>query len=129
MKALSDIHRSELESYVFPGTDAAVLVTQEKIPQSELETIFGDLSGQHRFYPSENGWKIKFPYWYVHEIFRGDESQMKSKNIEREEKGWDHEHCSFCNSHIDIGTSCYTTDHEEGGYYIICNECSTKCIQ
>ena len=89
--------------------------------------MFGDLSGQHRFYPTETGWKIKFPYWYVHELFAGDQAEMTKRKIQREEKGWDHEHCSFCRAHIPIGQSCYTADHEDGGYYIICNECAKKC--
>src|SRR5690606_4478272 len=99
MKSLSDIKCADLEEYLFPGTDAAVLSIDEKIPQRELEEMFGELSGDHRFYPTEKGWRIKFPHWYVEELSKasGSDSGMI---FEREEKGWDHEHCSFCHGHI-----------------------------
>jgi hypothetical protein len=127
MKELSEMPFADLEEYVFPGTDAAVLIIPERIPQAELENMFGGLVGEHRFYPTETGWTIRFPYWYVLEFFGGNEAEMNAGNFTREEKGWDHEHCSFCQARIMVGDLCYTTDQGEGGCYIVCNECATKC--
>ena len=127
MSMLSDISRTELEEYVFPGTDAAVLEIEQKLPQQELEEIFSELSGQHRFYPTDTGWEIKFPYWYAAELLKSEHSGFPKKNFRREKLGWDHEHCSFCHEHIHIGQLSYTADHEEGGVYIICLRCTEKC--
>ena len=122
MKELTELRRENLEEYEFPGTDAAVLVIEEKIAENELKESWREYSVQHRFYPTETGWKIKFPYWDVVEICDGNES-TNIEDFEREIKGWDHEHCSFCHQHIWIGDTSYTHDHEDGGFYIICSEC------
>jgi hypothetical protein len=124
MKNLADLKKSELEEYEFPGTDAAILKVEQKIEQSELETLWEDYTSQHRFYKTEKGWNIKFPYWDVVEICEQDDS-LDINDYEREVKGWGHEHCSFCHEHIWIGDTSYTHDHEDGGVYIIC----TKCYQ
>ncbi|HWL52292.1 MAG TPA: hypothetical protein VNQ90_07645 [Chthoniobacteraceae bacterium] len=126
MKSLSEIPRSDLEEYIFPGTDAAVLLVEKMLPQKELEELFSDLSTQHRFYPTETGWKIKFPYWHVKELLETGNVALGT-DFKREEKGWDHEHCSFCHEHIHIGGLSYTADHENGGVYIICQKCAEKC--
>ena len=125
MKNLSDLRRSDLEEYIFPGTDAAVLVIEGKIEENELKENWSEYSGQHRFYPTETGWKIKFPYWTVVELCKGDET-ANIDEFEREKKGWDHEHCSFCHGHIFIGDLSYTHEHEDGGCYIICTQCYDK---
>ena len=70
MKPLSEISRTDLEEYIFPGTDAAVLTVEQKMPQTELEAIFGGISQAHRLYPTDKGWAIKFPYWYVSEVLK-----------------------------------------------------------
>jgi hypothetical protein len=70
MKALTEISRSELEPYDFPGTDAAVLIINKQVPQSELEELCKPLSCQMRFYPTETGWKIKAPYWQVQDVIK-----------------------------------------------------------
>ena len=127
MRSLSEIQRSELEEYLFPGTDAAVLIIDEKLPQSDLEETFGKISGDHRFYPTETGWKIKFPYWYIEELLSMGDYGFVLEDTVREERGWDHEHCSFCHAHIPIGDMAYTCDHEEGGVYILCSVCADKC--
>ncbi len=127
MKALHQILRSELEPYDFTGTDAAVLSIDKKVPQSELEELCEPLSCQIRFYPTETGWKIKAPYWQVADFIEGSEYASSPLQFVREPKGWDHEHCSFCHEHIPIGTTCFTTPHEEGGYYLLCDSCSKKC--
>lgn len=127
MRSLAEIPKQELEDYVFPGTDAAVLTVNKKLPQSELEGAFGEISGEHRLYPTETGWKIKFPYWYIEELCSMGESGYSLDDFEREERGWDHEHCSFCHAHIRIGESAYTCDHEEGGVYVLCLTCADTC--
>lgn len=127
MKSLSAIQRSDLEEYLFPGTDAAVIIVEKKIPQSELEEAFGELSGDHRFYPTATGWKIKFPYWYIEGLIAMGDCGITLEDVVREERGWDHEHCSFCHSNIWIGDLSYTCDHEEGGVYVLCPTCASKC--
>ena len=122
-----DFRKIDLEEYTFPGTDAAVLVVKQKVPQAELEKSFGELSGDHRFYPTETGWEIKFPYWYVEKLLSQGDCGITIQDVKREAKGWDHEHCSFCHAHIHIGDASYTHPHEEGGVYIICPDCAKKC--
>ena len=129
MRALETISKAELEDYIFPGTDAAVLTINDQIPQKELEELCIELSGDHRFYPTEFGWKIKFPYWYIEALVSTGESGFTIDDFEREPKGWDHEHCSFCHEHIYIGDLSFTVDHEDGGVYIICRKCADKCRQ
>lgn len=127
MIELNDIKKNDLEEYTFPGTDAAVLVVNKKVSQQELEKSFEELDCQLRLYPTDTGWKVKFPYWFVEEMLSENEFEIKLEDFEREERGWDHEHCSFCNDLVAIGDSSYTCPHEDGGFYIICMECSKKC--
>jgi len=129
MRVLETISKSELEEYLFPGTDAAVMTINRDVPQQELEEMFGELSGDHRFYPIDTGWKIKFPYWYIEALTSSGDIGLTIDDFEREPKGWDHEHCSFCDAHIHIGEMSFTVDHENGGVYIICQQCADKCKQ
>ena len=128
MKALSDIRRTDLEEYIFPGTDAAVRIINAKISEAELEDAYEEMPIEHRYYPTETGWKIKFPFWPVARMMSlGDAEFPPESGFIRERKGWDHEHCSFCHAHINMGELCHTADHEEGGVYIICRKCSGQC--
>ena len=127
MRRLDTIRRDELEEYHFPGTDAAVLVIEAKIPQDEIENSFKEISSEHRIYPTATGWKIKFPYWYVEAICSHGDAGVTLDNFVREEKGWDHEHCSYCQTHIAIGERAFTVEHERGGVYVICVKCAEQC--
>ena len=127
MKPISEINSSDLEEYVFPGTDAAVLIVDQKLTQKNLEEMFGEISGQHRFYATDKGWEIKFPYWYISELLKNGGAGFKEEDFKKEKKGWDHEHCSFCHEHVHIGDLSYTTEHEDGGFYIVCPKCSVNC--
>jgi hypothetical protein len=127
MKTLHEILRSELEPYDFPGTDAAVLVINKKVPQVELEKLCEPLRCQIRFYPTETGWKIKAPYSQIADFIEGQEHTFSPLQFTKEPRGWDHEHCSFCHEHITIGTACFTAPHEKGDCYLICEVCSRKC--
>ena len=118
--------KADLEEYTFPGTDAAVMHFPKEVEQKELEEIFGDIDGDHRIYSTPDGWKVKFPYWYLLEVSKHADSGITSEHFEREEKGWDHEHCSFCHAHIHMGDKSFTHDHEKGGVYVICLECVKK---
>ncbi len=127
MKSLVQIKRSELEPYEFPGTAAAVLVIDKKVPQAELEELFGDIECAQRFYPTESGWRIKFLKWQVEEMLAGGDSRISLDDFEIEPRGWDHEHCSFCHAHVHIGELSYTAEHEDGGFYIVCTACAEQC--
>ncbi len=124
MRSLSEIRRDELEEYVFPGTDAAVFVFPKSVPMEELQELFADIPGQLRIYPGETVWKVKAPYWRFLEMLPPETAESAAPLFQREERGWDHEHCSFCHAHIGIGDRCHTVPHEEGGYYLICASCS-----
>ena len=89
--------------------------------------MFGEISSEHRIYPTPTGWKIKFPYWYVETLCSTGESGFRLEDFVREKKGWDHEHCSYCQAHITIGERSYTVEHENGGIYIICLKYSEQC--
>jgi hypothetical protein len=128
VKSLSDIRRADLEDYVFPGTDAAVQILDVKLSESELDEAYAEIPIERRYYPTAKGWKVKFPFWHVSAMMElGDAEFPPESGFVRERKGWDHEHCSFCQAHIGIGELCYTLDHEEGGVYIICKTCSEQC--
>ena len=98
-----------------------------KLSEAELENIFQGISREHRFYPTDTGWKVKFPYWYVSKLLSMGDCGFSERDFKREAKGWDHEHCSFCNAHIQIREKCYTVEHEEGGVYVICLKCADQC--
>jgi len=127
MKKLESLRRSDIEEYEFPGTDAAVLVVEKKIGRKELEEYFHGLSGDHRFYKTGTGWKVKFPYWYFEAVTASGKSGFNIQDFKREHKGWDHEHCSFCHAHIYIGDKAFTHPHEKGGVYVICIKCAEQC--
>src|SRR5688500_14204698 len=94
---LAAFTKAMLEEYKFPGTDAAVVfVAEGQAPSGGVREVL-ERSGQQRWYPVPGGHRVKVP-WHWSE---GHESLF-----EREVKGWDHEHCAFCNSHINIGDLC-----------------------
>jgi hypothetical protein len=111
-----DIHqytRAMLEAYDFPGTDAAVLfVPQGQSPSGDVQAVL-DRSGQQRWYPVEGGHNVKVPWHHA----EGHESLF-----EREAKGWDHEHCDFCNASVSVGERCWTTE-SENGFWLFCGQC------
>ena len=127
MRSITSISKIDLEEYLFPGTDAAILRIEHKLPQKDLEDAFGDLEVTHRFYSTDTGWDVKFPYFILEDFISEDGSDYSIDDFIREPRGWDHEHCSFCNANISIGDHAFTTEHEEGGYYVICNSCSLHC--
>ncbi len=114
---LATFTKAMLEKYEFPGTDAAVIFVPEgQTPSSEVREVL-ELSGQQRWYPVPGGHRAKAP-WHCSE---GHESLF-----ERKEKGWDHEHCDFCSSHVNIGELCWTTESGHGGYWLFCRGCYEK---
>lgn len=114
---LATFTRAMLEEYEFPGTDAAVVFIPEgKTPSSEVQEVL-DRSGQQRWYPVPGGHKAKVP-WHC--------SEGRESLFEREENGWDHEHCDFCNAHVNIGDQCWTAESGRGGSWLFCRECYEK---
>ncbi|MBZ5552097.1 MAG: hypothetical protein LAO21_05205 [Acidobacteriia bacterium] len=106
--------KAMLEEYEFPGTDVAVVFVPEgQTPSAEVQEVL-DRSSQQRWYPVPGDHKAKVP-WLCSE---GHESLC-----EREMKGWDHEHCNFCNRHIDIGDVGWTAAAGGGGVWLFCREC------
>lgn len=90
---LKRFRKSMLEPYTFPGTHAAVVFVPEgQKPSQELDKILSR-SSQQRWYPMEGGFDVKVPWHFC----KGDEQLFR-----REEWGWDHEHCDFCNAHVRI---------------------------
>jgi hypothetical protein len=127
MKSLEEIRRAELEEYVFPGTDALVIVIERMLAQEDVQEIFREIGGQHRLYQTDVGWKVKFPHADVAGMLDEDSFSSPGVSVVREEKGWDHEHCSFCDEHVFIGDTCHTAPHESGGVYVLCLKCAGKC--
>jgi hypothetical protein len=119
-KRLSQFRKRDLEEYTFPGTDAAVYHVPKKVSVKELNAVFDTLTGpERRYYPTSDGWDVKFPWWAVSEI-------NKDKTFKRQKLGWDREQCSFCGGEISIGEKCHTHEHENGGVYIFCKQCCGK---
>jgi hypothetical protein len=105
-----------LEEYRFPGTDAAaVFVPTDQRPSPHVQEIL-DKAGPQRWYPMAGGSQVRIPWHFA----KGCESLF-----ERLPKGWDHEHCSFCDGHIDIGKLCWCTD-ADGGIWVFCKSCYEK---
>ncbi len=111
---LDTFSKAMLAKHVFPGIDAAVVFVPEgQTPSSEVREVL-EGSGQQRWYPVPGGHRAKVP-WHC--------SEGRESLFEREVKGWDHEHCDFCNSHVNIGELCWTTDSGDGGFWVFCRGC------
>ena len=113
---LDDFTKAVLEEYLFPGTDAAaVFVADGSTPSEEVKEVLGRYS-QQRWYPVPGGHKAKVPFYCAksHEAL-----------FEREPKGWDHEHCDFCEARIGIGELCWTASVGRG-IIIFCKDCYAK---
>jgi hypothetical protein len=114
---LSMFTRAMLEEYKFPGTDAAVtFIPEGQKPVPEVQQVL-TRAGQARWYPVEGGHRAKIPWHFA----EGHESLF-----EREEKGWDHEHCDFCNAHVNIGELCWTAETGRGDFWLFCRSCQEK---
>jgi hypothetical protein len=114
---LTTFNTALLEAYTFPGTDAAVVfIAEGQIPSDDIQEVLSR-SGQQRWYPVQGGHDAKVPWHYS----KGYESLFR-----REEKGWDHEHCDFCESHVNIGETCWTANSGNGGFWIFCRKCYDK---
>ena len=52
-------------------------------------------------------------------------SEGYEHHFQREEWGWDHEHCDFCNATINRGEECWTADNpdRENCFFIFCEDC------
>ena len=113
---LDTFTKTMLEEYEFPGTDAAtVFVPEGQTPLPEVREVL-ECSGQQRWFPVAGGHKAKVPWHFS----KGHESLF-----EREKKGWDHEHCDFCNSHVNIGELCWTAKSGRG-VWLFCKQCYEK---
>ncbi|HBC89117.1 MAG TPA: hypothetical protein DCZ94_19435 [Lentisphaeria bacterium] len=121
MKKLSQFRKQDLEPYTFPGTDAAVMHVREKIPERELRKICGKFKNtQLRYYSTEEGWDVKIPWWNIAGLDAAGQ-------FERVKRGWDHEHCSFCNESVGIGENCFLHENEDkNGNYLFCQKCYAK---
>jgi hypothetical protein len=106
--------KSMLKEHPFPGLDAATLFLPEHQPIApEIQQIL-NRAGQSRFYPIPGGNTVKI-------------ASPRPENIRPpfkvEPKGWDHEHCDFCNATIDINQTCWSADFPTGGFAIFCKSC------
>ncbi|MBI2756719.1 MAG: hypothetical protein HYX52_08425 [Chloroflexi bacterium] len=101
-----------LEAYTFPGTDAAwLLVPDDGAVAPQVQEILDHVPS--RWYPTGGGHRVKVPWWAV----RGRENYFQ-----RETKGWDHEHCDYCEAAVKIGEQCWTIPAGQG-VWIICAAC------
>jgi hypothetical protein len=114
---LSLFTKAQLMQQVFPGLDAAVVFIPEGQEPSPAVRDVLQRSGQQRWFPVPGGHKAKVPW----PLAEGSESLF-----EREQKGWDHEHCDFCPAHVNIGDPCWSVDSEKGGFWVFCRGCYEK---
>lgn len=113
---LHDFTKSMLEDYIFPGADAAVVFVADDAAPPQVITEILARSFQQRWYPVEGGHHAKIPYHFA----AGHEDLF-----EREPKGWNHEHCDFCDAPIAVGEPSWTSPSNRG-VFIFCKECYTK---
>ena len=115
-KLLWSLHAEIFEQRKYPGRDALVaIIPKGQETSSEVKRV-QDETGEGRWYPLDNGWKVVCPY--VGQVFDpGLFSIVKN--------GWDHVHCEGCNAAIDIGGSCWTARTEDG-FFVICDACHAK---
>lgn len=116
----------DLEAYEFPGTHAAVLRVSSENSLDEIKEAFEEIDMQMRIYSHPDWHELKFVYWDIEKLTSHEDFPLAISAFEREEFGWDHEHCSFCHARIDRGQLAYTTEHEDGGVYILCIACASK---
>jgi hypothetical protein len=126
VKKLEDIQWEDLEPYEFPGTHAAVLRLGLEISLDEIKEAFEGTDVQMRIYSRPDGYEVKFVYWEIEELITDKDFVLEFSAFEREEFGWDHEHCSFCHARVDRGQLAYTTEHETGGVYVLCIACAAE---
>ena len=113
---LRDFTKAMLEDYTFPGTDAAVVfIADGSAPSPAVREVLAR-SGQQRWYPVAGGHQAKIPFHFV----EGHEGLF-----ERERKGWNHEHCDFCDASIAISELCWTAPSNRG-VFVFCKECYAK---
>lgn len=113
---LHDFTKTMLEDYIFPGTDAAmVFVADDAAPPPVIKEVLAR-SRQQRWYPVTGGHQAKIPFHFV----AGHEELF-----EREPKGWNHEHCDFCDASIDVGELCWTAPSKHG-VFVFCKACYEK---
>jgi hypothetical protein len=114
--SLETFTKAMLEEYKFPGTDAAVaFIPEGQTPSAEVGEVL-KRSGQQRWFPIPGGHQAKVPWHFS----KGFETLF-----EREKKGWDHEHCDFCNEHVYMGDICWTANAGRG-IWIFCKACYEK---
>jgi hypothetical protein len=115
-RELHDFNHATLREHVFPGIDAAVVfVPSGNKSPPEVQSVI-DKASQVRWYPVPGGFEAKVPWPLV----TSAESLFK-----REEKGWDHEHCDFCNATISIGETCWSSDVGDS-FVLFCRGCRDK---
>lgn len=116
---LETFTKAMLEEYRFPGTDAAVIFIPEgHAPSAEVQEVL-KRSSQQRWHPVSGGHDVKVPWYFT----KSYESLFR-----REAKGWDHEHCDFCDEYVNIGELCWTADASRG-IWIFCKSCYEKLTE
>lgn len=115
---LEDYTQDGPEEYFFPGVDAAVIfVPNGAVNSGEIEEALSR-SSQQRWYPVEGGHNAKIPYYFA---------KGKEHLFEREPKGWDHDHCSFCEERIEINEQSWIVRAKKGGgWHLFCKACYQK---
>jgi hypothetical protein len=114
--SLDQFRRADLEEYPFPGTDAAAVFVAEGTQLSpEVAEVFRR-SGQHRWCPAAGGHEVHIPFHFTKE---------QAHFFKRIERGWDHEHCDFCDASVNIGDRCWTAPSGRG-FWIFCGACRAK---
>ena len=110
---ISQFTKSRLEVYDFPGTDAAVVFVPDGLaPPDHIRTIL-ERSSNQQWYPVPGGHNAKIPWHYV----IGSESYFT-----REAMGWNHEHCDYYNSNVNMNERCWTAELN-GGLWLFCKKC------
>jgi len=114
---LHEFTKVMLQEYDFPGTDAAVFFIPEgQSPSVPVQQVL-KRSGQQRWYPVPGGHRVKVPWHF---------SEGQEALCEREPKGWNHEHCDFCDASVQIEELCWTVESGRGGFWLFCKSCYDK---
>jgi hypothetical protein len=109
---LRKLRSRKFRGFYYKPQDA--LVADAPVPGGPTPPVRArlDLQLDHRLYPVERGYVVKWPYG-------GEEYDPQHFRIEP--GGWDHEHCEACNAKIEPEDELWRTE----GYSlsILCGQC------
>jgi hypothetical protein len=118
-RLLHRLRRRRFDRIRFRGLDAVVTQVVDSPAMPPAVQAAMDQGLPQRWYPVEGGdYLVKWPHTGAVDLVEG---------FWVEPGGWDHEHCSACNRHIEVGRTFWQTAH--GSCIWLCPYCYRRVRQ